>query len=174
MTQHFLLSAAARSFSPATVARLSDRRAEHVFARLQWPGTDGKPVCPGLRLRNLLRLSSLAGDNPMAPQGVPRGLPDHVGDVVRLEHHAGELLAYLERNQGALVHCAAQPRSGETISTTFVESSVNVGCESQPSRCNTVIRARTRPAVDARICKSKPPLNWAKMRGPVPDRDPAV
>ncbi len=43
----------------------------------------------------------------------------------RLEHHAGELLAYLERNQGALVQYAARRRNGEPISTAFVESSVN-------------------------------------------------
>jgi hypothetical protein len=52
----------------------------------------------------------------------------HVQDVAgigRLEHHAGELLAYLERNQGALVHYAARRRNGEPISTAFVESSVN-------------------------------------------------
>jgi len=52
----------------------------------------------------------------------------HVRDVAgigRLEHHASELLAYLERNQGALVHYAARRRTGEPISTAFVESSVN-------------------------------------------------
>jgi len=47
MTQHFLLSAAARSLSLAKVARMSDRGAENVFARVRWPRTDGKPVCPG-------------------------------------------------------------------------------------------------------------------------------
>ena len=47
MTQHFLLSAAARSLSTAKVARMSDRGAENVFARVRWPRTDGKPVCPG-------------------------------------------------------------------------------------------------------------------------------
>ena len=46
MAQHFLLSAAARSLSPAKVARMSDRGAENVFLRLRWPETDGKPVCP--------------------------------------------------------------------------------------------------------------------------------
>jgi hypothetical protein len=35
------------------------------------------------------------------------------------------LLAYLERNQGALVHYAARRRCGEPISTAFVESAVN-------------------------------------------------
>jgi hypothetical protein len=52
----------------------------------------------------------------------------HVQDVAgigRLKHHAGELLAYLERNQEALVHYAARRRNGEPISTAFVESSVN-------------------------------------------------
>src|SRR5664279_3447148 len=46
MAQHFLLSAAARSLNPSKVMRMSDRRAEKVFARLRWPQTDGKPVCP--------------------------------------------------------------------------------------------------------------------------------
>jgi len=53
---------------------------------------------------------------------------NHVLDVAgirRLGHHASELLAYLERNQGALVHYAARRRNGEAISTAFVESSVN-------------------------------------------------
>jgi hypothetical protein len=45
--------------------------------------------------------------------------------IGRLEHHVGELLAYLERNQGALVHYAARRRNGEPISTAFIESAVN-------------------------------------------------
>jgi transposase-like protein len=45
--QHFLLSAVARSLSPAKVTRMSDQGAENVFARLRWPQTEGKPVCPG-------------------------------------------------------------------------------------------------------------------------------
>jgi hypothetical protein len=48
-----------------------------------------------------------------------------VAGIGRLEHHANELLGYLERNQGALVHYAALRRNGEPISTAFVESSVN-------------------------------------------------
>src|ERR1700674_178777 len=46
MAQHFLLSAAARSLSPAKVMRMSDRGVENVFLRLRWPETDGKPICP--------------------------------------------------------------------------------------------------------------------------------
>jgi hypothetical protein len=48
-----------------------------------------------------------------------------IAGIGRLEHHVGQLLAYLERNQGALVHYAARRRNGEPISTAFVESSVN-------------------------------------------------
>ena len=48
-----------------------------------------------------------------------------VAGIGRLEHHANELLGYLERNQGALVHDAARRRNGGPISTAFVESSVN-------------------------------------------------
>jgi len=47
-----------------------------------------------------------------------------VAGIGRLEHHVSELLGYLERNQGALVHYAARRRHGEPISTAFVESSV--------------------------------------------------
>ena len=46
MTQHFLLSAAARSLGLAKVMGLSDAGVEDVFLRLRWPETDGKPVCP--------------------------------------------------------------------------------------------------------------------------------
>jgi hypothetical protein len=48
-----------------------------------------------------------------------------VAGIERLKHHANELLGYLERNEGALVHYAARRRNGEAISTAFVESSVN-------------------------------------------------
>ena len=46
MAQHFLLSAAARSLSPTKIMRMSEVEVENVFARLRWPQTDGKPVCP--------------------------------------------------------------------------------------------------------------------------------
>ena len=45
--------------------------------------------------------------------------------IRRLKRHVGELLGYLERNQGALIHYAARRRNGEPISTAFVESAVN-------------------------------------------------
>src|SRR5271166_3705602 len=45
--------------------------------------------------------------------------------IGRPQWHVHDLLGYLERNQGALVHYAARRRRGEPISTAFVESAVN-------------------------------------------------
>jgi len=42
-----------------------------------------------------------------------------------VQRHISELLAYLEPNQGALVHYAARRRRGEPISIAFVESPAN-------------------------------------------------
>ena len=46
MSQHFLLSAKARSLSLAKVARLSDEEAYQTFKLVRWAATDGDPVCP--------------------------------------------------------------------------------------------------------------------------------
>ena len=46
MSQHFLLSKAARSLSLARVARLSDEEAFDTFRLIRWSATKGEPVCP--------------------------------------------------------------------------------------------------------------------------------
>lgn len=46
MTQHFLLSSAARTLSIATVARLSDEEAFETFRKIRWASTRGEAVCP--------------------------------------------------------------------------------------------------------------------------------
>ncbi len=46
MSQHFLLSSAARSISLSKIARMSNEEAENLFASIRWAETDGKPVCP--------------------------------------------------------------------------------------------------------------------------------
>lgn len=46
MSQHFLLSKAAKTLSLAQVLRLSDAEAEAMLSKVRWPETDGKPVCP--------------------------------------------------------------------------------------------------------------------------------
>ncbi len=46
MSQHFLLSKAARSLSLARVARLSDEEAHDAFRLIRWTETKGEAVCP--------------------------------------------------------------------------------------------------------------------------------
>jgi transposase-like protein len=46
MAQHFLLSAAARSLSLATVARMSEEEAWQAFRLIRWSDTKGEPTCP--------------------------------------------------------------------------------------------------------------------------------
>jgi transposase-like protein len=46
MSQHFLLSAAARSLSEAKVWRMSDEEAEAAFKAIRWSESNGKPYCP--------------------------------------------------------------------------------------------------------------------------------
>jgi hypothetical protein len=72
--------------------------------------------------------------------------------IGRLEHHVGELLAYLERNHGALVHYAARRRNGEPISTALVESSVNEIIAKRMNKKQQMRwdRATVRPFLDVR------------------------
>jgi transposase-like protein len=49
MSQHFLLSAAARTLSLVSVARMSGETAETVFIRLRWADNDGNAYCPHCR-----------------------------------------------------------------------------------------------------------------------------
>jgi transposase-like protein len=46
MSQHFLLSPAAKTLSLAQVFRMSDEQAEAAFRKVRWPKTAGAPVCP--------------------------------------------------------------------------------------------------------------------------------
>ena len=46
MSQHFLLSAAARTLSLKEIYRGGEDKAYAMFRKLRWPQTDGAPVCP--------------------------------------------------------------------------------------------------------------------------------
>lgn len=46
MSQHFLLSRAARTLSLASVARMTEEEARETFKRLRWSENDGEPFCP--------------------------------------------------------------------------------------------------------------------------------
>lgn len=46
MSQHFLLSPAAKTLSLVKVMRMSDVEARAAFRKIRWSETDGEPVCP--------------------------------------------------------------------------------------------------------------------------------
>jgi transposase-like protein len=46
LSQHFLLSAAARSLSLNRIMRMSDDEARATFKRIRWLSTNGEPFCP--------------------------------------------------------------------------------------------------------------------------------
>jgi transposase-like protein len=46
MSQHFLLSAKARTLSLSAVLRMTDEEAELAFIRIRWHANGGKPICP--------------------------------------------------------------------------------------------------------------------------------
>jgi ribosomal protein L37AE/L43A len=46
MSQHFLLSAAARTLSLSVVAHMSDEEAHAKFIAIRWADNDGQPYCP--------------------------------------------------------------------------------------------------------------------------------
>ena len=46
MTQHFLLSAKARTISLKAVFSMGEERAYETFCQMRWPETDGEAVCP--------------------------------------------------------------------------------------------------------------------------------
>jgi transposase-like protein len=46
MSQHFLMSAAARSLSERRIWLMSDEEAEATFAKIRWASNGGKPFCP--------------------------------------------------------------------------------------------------------------------------------
>ena len=106
--EHALQTARGLGATDAHLAAEAVRGLERAKWRLwhgRWPGCRRKLAA----LRRWARRTHISG----------------VAGIERLEHHAAELLGYLERNEGALVHYAARRRRGEAISTAFVESSVN-------------------------------------------------
>jgi transposase-like protein len=46
LSQHFLLSAAARTLSLTSIVRMTDDDARDTFKRIRWAANDGKPFCP--------------------------------------------------------------------------------------------------------------------------------
>lgn len=57
VSQHFLLSAAAKTLSLSAVARMSDEEARDAFKGIRWADNDGEPYCPRC---GCLQVSALA------------------------------------------------------------------------------------------------------------------
>ena len=87
MSQHFLLSPAAKTLSLAQVFRMSDEQAEAMFCKVRWPDTNGEPVCP-----NCGGLTPTTAAGRMVPpvplQGVPQGFHHHGRHPIRLAQDA--------------------------------------------------------------------------------------
>ena len=96
--EHALQAARGLGVADAHLAAGAVRGMERAKWRLwhgRWPGCQRKLAA----LCRWARRTSICG----------------MAGIGRLEHHVGELLAYLERNQGALVHYAARRRNSEPI-----------------------------------------------------------
>ena len=88
MAQHFLLSAAARTLSLASVARMSDEEAERVFIRLRWARQRRQRLLPALRLHDGLHGPPPERCSALALQSLPQGFLGHERHAVRLPQDA--------------------------------------------------------------------------------------
>src|SRR6185437_12073281 len=61
MSQHFLLSKAAKTLSLASVARMSDEEARATFARIRWSDNNGEAYCPRCGCVKVYTLGSQPG-----------------------------------------------------------------------------------------------------------------
>ncbi len=80
MSQHFLLSAAARTLSLSDVARMSDEEAHAKFAAIRWSDNDGQPYLPEMRVPH--RVWDPLAQN-VAMQGLRQAVLGHVWYDVR-------------------------------------------------------------------------------------------
>src|SRR6201999_4118329 len=80
MSQHFLLSAKARTLSLSAVLRMTDEQAETAFCNVRW--TDGKAICR-LRMPDGLRMPPHDWLAPVPLQGVLQRFLHHQRHPVR-------------------------------------------------------------------------------------------
>jgi len=46
MSQHFLLSAKARTLAIVKIAMMPDEEIHNIFKQIRWSANDGEPICP--------------------------------------------------------------------------------------------------------------------------------
>ena len=74
MSQHFLLSRAAKSLSLAQVLRMTDAEAETTFRAVRWSSTDGEAVCSHCGSLTVYACRRPYGAPALALQGLRQGL----------------------------------------------------------------------------------------------------
>jgi hypothetical protein len=96
MAQHFLLTAATRTLSLASVARMSDEEVERVFIRLRWSDNGGDAYCPHCGCPTVYMARRLNGAPrwrcpALALQSLPQGFQRDERDAVRVPQDAPAL-----------------------------------------------------------------------------------
>ena len=84
MAQHFLLSAAAKTLSLASVFTMKDADAEMTFRRIRWHETARRAGLLPLRRDRCLRLPPLERRPPLPLPGLRQGFQHYQRDAVRL------------------------------------------------------------------------------------------
>jgi hypothetical protein len=88
MTQHFLLSAAARTLTVASVARMPEEEVERVFIRLRWSDNHGDAYCPHCGCPTVYMARRPNGAPRLALQSLPQGFQRHQRHPVRVPQDA--------------------------------------------------------------------------------------
>jgi hypothetical protein len=100
VSQHFLLSKAAKTLSLAQVFSLSNEEAEAMFRKVRWPETEGEPVCPSCGGLNAYDCRRTKGAPRFPLPRLPQGFQHNERDAVRLPQAA---LARLSRGNRHLL-----------------------------------------------------------------------
>ena len=93
MAQHFLLSAAAKSLSLASVFTMKDEEAEMTFRRIRWADTNGEPVCPHCGGADAYDCRRLKGAPRFRCRACGKDFSHYVRDAVRQPQAAAALLS---------------------------------------------------------------------------------
>ena len=120
MTQHFLLSAQARTLSLAKVMRLSEEEAYATFKRIRWASERWRALLPTLRLRSGLHVPFPAH---LQVPGLRKPVLNHHGHDLRQPQAANPRLArgyrdFRERREGRL-RAPTEPRPGLPVQDGF-------------------------------------------------------
>jgi hypothetical protein len=113
MSQHFLLSAVARTLSLSSIFRMTDDEARDTFKRIRWSGNNSEPFCSHCGCLVVYTLAENAA--AVEVQRLPAQVLPHVGNALSLPQAGGPRLPRRDRlvRQRREGHVCAtdQPRS---------------------------------------------------------------